>query len=105
MTLSRHALFTLDFERPPQAMDRLVRVHGTAMAGRTGISLPEEDTGYVNAARAALDEADRIESLLSAHRDSTELARVNRDAIIGARDVHPDLIALLRRCQLLYADT
>jgi FAD:protein FMN transferase len=105
MTLSRRALFTLDFERPPQAIDRLVRVHRTAMACRVEIALPEEGIACVAAARAALNEADRVEALLTIFRQSSEVSRVNAAGAAGAADVDPEVIALLQRCRTLHAET
>ena len=105
MSLSRRALFTLEFERPPDAIDRLVRVHRTAMACRVEIALPEEDTTDVAAARAALDEADRVEALLSIYRDSSELSRVNREGAAGAEGVDPEVVALLEACERRHAET
>jgi FAD:protein FMN transferase len=111
MTLSRRALFTLDFERPPQALDRLVRVHRTAMACRVEIALPEEDTSFVAAARAALDEADRVEALLTIYREASEVSRINREAAgeaAGAgraEGVDGEVIALIQKCRALHAAT
>lgn len=105
MTLSRRALFTLDFERPPQAIDRLVRVHRTAMACRVEIALPEEDIGCVAAARAALNEADRVEALLTIFRNSSEVSRINLAGAIGVADVDAEVTALLQRCRAIHAAT
>jgi hypothetical protein len=77
MTIRRRALFTLDFDRPPASIDRLVRVHRTAMACRVEVALHERDARHVAAAREAFDEADRVEALLTVFRDSSELSRVN----------------------------
>jgi FAD:protein FMN transferase len=103
--ITRRALLTLAVDRPAAPDGSLVRVHRTAMACRVEIALAEEDARAVAAARAALDEADRIEALLTVFRESSELSRVNRDAIGGATAVHPDVYSLLRRCARLHADT
>jgi thiamine biosynthesis lipoprotein len=105
MTLTRRELFALDFERPPRNIDRLIRVHRTAMACRVEVALYEEDTAHLNAARAALSEADRVEALLTVFRESSELSRVNRDAAQGAADVDAELFNVLERCQVLHAET
>src|SRR5689334_5648550 len=105
MALSRRALFTLDFERPPFAIDRLVRVHRTAMACRVEIAMPEEHTACVAAARAALDEADRVEALLSIFRDSSEVSRLNREGAGAAAGVDAEVIELIERCRRIHADT
>jgi len=105
MTLSRRSLFTLDFDRPPQSIERLIRVHRTAMACRVEAAFHEDDSRHVPAAREALDEADRVESLLTVFRDSSELSRVNRQGAAGAAGVDAEVFALLQRCVSLHADT
>jgi len=105
MTISRRALFTLDFDRPPASIDRLVRVHRTAMACRVEVALHECDARHVAAARDALDEADRVEALLTVFRESSELSRVNREGAAGAAGVDPEVFGLLQRCAQLYLDT
>src|SRR5262245_27592044 len=105
MPLTRRALFTLDFERSPRAIDRLLRVHRTAMACRVEVALAEHDTAHVPAARAALDEDDRVEALLTIFRESSELARVNREGAAGALSVDRELFDLLVRCRALHAST
>jgi thiamine biosynthesis lipoprotein len=105
MTISRRALFTLDFDRPPASIDRLVRVHRTAMACRVEVALHECDARHVAAARDALDEADRVEALLTVFRESSELSRVNREGAAGAAGVDPEVFRLLQRCAQLYLDT
>ena len=105
MTLTRRELFALDFERPPRNIDRLVRVHRTAMACRVEVALFEEDTAHLNAARAALNEADRVEALLTVFRDSSDLSRVNRDAARAPAVVDAELFTVLERCQVLHAET
>lgn len=103
--ISRRSLFTLDFERPPQAADRLLRVHRTAMACRVEVTLAEHDARFMNAASAALNEADRVEALLTALRASSELSRVNREGADGAAQVNNELFTLLQRCLRFHADT
>ena len=105
--ISRRALFSLDFERPPRADAALVRVHRTAMACRVEVAMAEQDAGHVTAARAALNEADRIEALLTVFRDTSELARINQEAALpgGAAAIDADVYALLRKCVQLHHDT
>src|SRR5262249_30375992 len=102
MGLSRRALLTLDFERPPEAIERLMRVRRIAMACGVEMALPEEAAGQVPAARAALDEADRIEALLSVFRASSELTRINQEGAAGAGGVDPEVIALLERTRVIH---
>jgi thiamine biosynthesis lipoprotein len=75
------------------------------MACRFEVTLCEGDAVWLDAARAALDEADRVESLLTAFRPSSEISRVNREAYDGAAAVDEELWALLRRCVDLHAAT
>jgi FAD:protein FMN transferase len=96
--LSRRALFSLDFDRAPAARPELLRVHRTAMACRVEVALDERDRDGVPAARAALDEADRVEALLTVFRETSELSRVNREAAERAAAVDPEVYGLLRRC-------
>lgn len=103
--ITRRALFSLDFDRPPHPAGALLRVHRTAMACRVEVALAEEDARDVAAARTALDEADRVERLLTVFRESSELSRVNREAPEGAEAVDAEVYALLRRCQHLHAET
>src|SRR5687768_15236113 len=82
-----------------------VRVHRRAMACRFEITLAAEDARHVEAARAALDEADRVEASLTVFRDTSEVAAVNRQAAevpVAASDL---LFALLERCRALHAAT
>src|SRR5262245_15903353 len=75
------------------------------MACRVEVALTPADADAVPAARAALDEADRVEALLSVFRESSELSRVNREAAAAAAGVQPEVYALLRRCERLAAAT
>jgi thiamine biosynthesis lipoprotein len=75
--------------------------------------LAERDANHLPAARAALDEADRVEALLTVFRESSELSRINREmsADCASRDglqsvpVSEELFTLLLRCRRLHADT
>ena len=102
MPISRRALFTLGFDRSPAGADRWLRVHRTAMACRVEVTLAPQDARFVPAAAEALNEADRVETLLTVFRESSELSRVNRD---GAGAVDAELFALLQRCATLHGDT
>jgi len=103
--LSRRSLFSLDFDRPRPTRAELLRVHRTAMACRVEVALDERDRDRLPAARAALDEADRVESLLTVFRETSELSRVNREAADGPVVVDPEVYALLRRCQRFHVAT
>jgi FAD:protein FMN transferase len=82
-----------------------VRVHRRAMACRFEVTLSDEDARHVEAARAALDEADRVESVLTVFRDSSEVAGVNRAAAAGPVVVGDMLFALLERCRAVHEAT
>jgi FAD:protein FMN transferase len=105
--IGRRALFTLDFDKPARAARGLVRVHRTAMACRVEVAFEERDAAAVDVARDALGEADRLEALLTVFRDTSELARINREApsLFGAAAVDGEVYGLLRHCVRLYADT
>ena len=105
--ISRRALFSLDFERPRSAGVALLRVHRTVMACRVEVAMAESDAEYLPAARSALNEAERIEALLTVFRDTSELARINRTAALpgGTCDVDAAVYALLQRCARLHHDT
>ena len=75
------------------------------MACRVEVALHECDARHLAAAREALDEADRVEALLTVFRDSSELSRVNREGDGGAVGVDGEVFALLQRCAQLHADT
>ena len=57
-----------------------IRVHRAAMACRFEILLDDADALHVGAAREALDEADRVEAVLTVFRATSETSRVNREA-------------------------
>jgi thiamine biosynthesis lipoprotein len=104
--ISRRALFTLDFDRPRPVSDPgWLRVHRTAMACRVEVTLAPEDAAHVGAAGEALNEADRVEALLTVFRDSSELSRINREAAGGCEGVDDEVLALLQRCAQLHAET
>jgi thiamine biosynthesis lipoprotein len=102
--ISRRALLTLDVDRPAPAA-RWLRVSRTAMACRFDVTLPASAARHIDAARAALDEAERLEAALSVFRSSSELSRINRGAAASTVAATEDLFALLRRCEALHAAT
>ena len=75
------------------------------MACRFEVVLPGERAGHVTHACAALDEADRLEALLTVFRETSELARINRTAAGVARNVDPAVLEILRRSRELHART
>ena len=102
--LSRRELLAGGRREPP--MDgHWVRVHRRAMACRFEVTLADEDARHVEAARAALGEADRVEAALTVFRDSSEVAAVNRHAAQRPVAVSGLLFALLERCRALHVAT
>jgi thiamine biosynthesis lipoprotein len=105
MPITRRALFALDFSPRAATGSRWLRVHRTAMACRFEVTLEERDTASVEAAGRALDEADRIESLLTVFRETSELSRINREAAEGPVAADPEVFGLLQVCATLHAAT
>ena len=100
----RRSLLTCDFARSKSAAQWL-RVHRTAMACRFEVTLFEDDARHIDLARAALDEAGRIEAALTVFHESSELSRINRHAGTAPASASDELFALLTRCQQLHAAT
>ena len=101
---SRRGLFERLRGRDPNA-GHWIKVHRPAMACRFEVTLASEDARHVEHARAALDEVDAIESVLTWFRDTSELSRVNREAAAGPVSVGPFLFGLLALCRDLHAAT
>src|SRR5262245_11947625 len=103
--LSRRNFLSLDFGDRRAAGDHWVRVHRVAMACRFEVMLSSDDAIDVEAARAALDEADEIESILTVFRDTSEVADLNRRAAAEPVVVSSGLFTLLERSVELHAGT
>ena len=67
--------------------------------------LSGERAAEIPAAREALEEAERLEALLSVFRETSEISRINQQAGIGAIAASNDVVALLSRCRQLSAAT
>lgn len=102
--LSRRNFLSLDFGDRRAVGDHWVRVHRVAMACRFEVMLSSDDAIDVDAARAALDEADDIESILTASCDS-EVAELNQRAAAEPVTVSSPLYSILARCEELHAAT
>ena len=93
--------------------DYWIRVHRRAMACRFEITLASQDAAWVPAARAALNEIDRIEDQLSVFRESSVISDVNRRAAPGrnpgcnndAVQIDEALFGLLGQCGELHRAT
>jgi thiamine biosynthesis lipoprotein len=104
-TLTRRNFLSFDFGDRRSDAGHWVRVHRSAMACRFEVMLASDDASDMAAARAALDEADEIESLLTVFRDTSAVADVNRRAAAEQVPVTPALFALLARSAELHAAT
>ncbi len=102
--IARRALFGRLLPQPPEA-GHWVKVHRTAMACRFEVTLDAGDARHLDAARAALDEVDAIEDTLTWFRDTSEVSRVNRDAVTGPARLSPGLFTLLSLCRELSSAT
>jgi thiamine biosynthesis lipoprotein len=85
--------------------DYWIRVHRRAMACRFEITLASQDAAWVPAARAALNEIDRIEDQLSVFREGSAISHVNRCADDEAVEIDEALLGLLGLCGELYRAT
>jgi thiamine biosynthesis lipoprotein len=102
----RAALSRREFWRPrPAGTTTWLRVFRQAMACRFEVLVPANRPGEVDAARAALTHAERIEAAWSVFRPDSDLSRINRDAADGPAEVDAELRALLDRCLALTAAT
>jgi FAD:protein FMN transferase len=104
VVIDRRSLLTLNFDRPARAT-RWLRVHRRAMACRFEVTLAVSDAEHVDAARAALDEANRLEAMLTLFRESSELSRINREGATRPTHASQELFALLARCGELHTAT
>src|SRR5215471_1596870 len=104
-TLTRRNFLSLDFGDRRSAGDHWVRVHRVAMACRFEVMLSSDDAIDVEAARAALDEADDIETMLTVFRETSEVAELNRRAAVEPVAVSAGLFTLLQRSARLHAGT
>lgn len=104
--ISRRQLLSFDVGSHDAAgSDHWIHVHRVAMACRFEVVLPSEAARHVDAARRALDEADRLEASLTVFRETSDLVRVNRTAASEPAEVDEQLFELLRLCGLLSART
>ena len=102
---SRRSFLSFDFGGRPTDEDQLVRVHRVAMACRFEVMLESDDAREVAAARRALDEADRLEAMLTVFRETSEVVHLNR--VAGHEDVRvsPELFELLQMSERLSEET
>jgi FAD:protein FMN transferase len=106
--ISRRALLTGVSSTRPAGDDpdrAWLRVHRTAMACRVEVVVPEGEAPALAAARAALDEADRLEAMLTVFRDTSDLVRVNRFAAQQPVTIPRELFELLQRSLTIHRET
>jgi len=105
MPLSRRSLFALDFSGRPRPAPASLRVHRYALSCRFEISLPATEAARVEAGRKALEEAERVEAMLSPQRETSEINRLNRQTSADPLPVSADLFALVQYCGRLHTET
>lgn len=103
--LTRRNFLSFDFGDRARDPDHWVRIHRVAMACRFEVMLSSDDARDMAAARAALDEADDLESVLTVFRQNSVVSHLNRRAADEAITVGADLFALLSTSAALHAAT
>ena len=108
--ISRRGLFSLDSPRdgvvtPESDAGFWLRVQHRAMACRFEITLSGEDSIFLETARDALGEVDRVEARLTVFRDASDLVDLNRRAAREPVALDAELLSLLETCRLLSAAT
>jgi thiamine biosynthesis lipoprotein len=97
---SRRALLSIAWGADEDtASAHYIRVHHRAMACRFEVTLPGEHAANIAAARDGLEEADRLEELLSVFRESSAISQINRGAGSHAVEVSDEVFDLLARCR------
>ena len=104
-TLTRRNFLAFDFGDRRGDQAHWVRVHRAAMACRFEVMLSSDDASDIAAARAALDEVDELESLLTVFRETSAVVDVNRRAAAAEVPVSATLFSLLERSAELHAAT
>ena len=92
-------------ETPADAEGFLVRVQRRIMACQVEVVLRGESSDRLPIARAALDEADRLEEVMTIFRDSSELTRINRQAHEAPVEATPELFAVLEQAARIHDET
>ena len=93
-------------ERPTEPADGfLVRVQRRIMACQVEVVLRGESNDKLPIARAALDEADRLEDVMTIFRDGSALTRINREADRAPVETSPELFAVLEQAARIHDET
>src|SRR5262245_5781519 len=82
-----------------------LHVNRTAMACRFEVTVRQSEEAGVAAASEALDEVDRLESLLTVFRETSEVSDVNSRAAEVPVQISSELFDLLVLCRQLYTET
>jgi FAD:protein FMN transferase len=100
--VSRRGLLSLSWgAAEDDGAGHYIRVHRRAMACRFEVTLPGEHASDISAARDALEEANRLEELLSVFRESSAISQINKAAGADAIEIGDELFELLTRCREL----
>jgi FAD:protein FMN transferase len=92
-------------QRPKPRADNWLNLSRMAMACRFEVIVDSDDGHAVRAAAECLNEVDRLESILSIFRPTSEASRLNREAAIEPVPVGPELFELLQLCARFYEET
>jgi FAD:protein FMN transferase len=103
--LTRRAFLRVPRTNQPAAANYLVRVHREVMACRFEVVIPGEAGDQIPHAQAALDEADRLEQLMTIFRQSSELSHINATAHERPVPAGAELFGLLDTCASLHHST
>ncbi len=104
-TLTRRNFLSFDFGDRRRDSSHWVRVHRVAMACRFEVMLSSDHAVEMTAARAALNEADDLEAMLTVFRDTGDVLDLNQRAAADDVAVSTTLVALLTRSAELHAAT
>ena len=105
MRQTRRNFLSLLTRSEPRTSAHWLHVNRTAMACRFEVTLRQSEEGGVVAATEALDEIDRLESLLTVFRDSSEVSYVNARAAKEPVPISSELFTLLVECKRLFDET
>jgi thiamine biosynthesis lipoprotein len=108
--ISRRAMLALERPRRPEVTPETdagfwIRVHRRAMACRFEITLSGEDSVFLESARNALTEVDRVEDRLTVFRETSDLVDLNRRAARESVALDAEMMSLLSTCRRLSVET
>jgi FAD:protein FMN transferase len=87
------------------AADRWLAISRVAMACRFEVIIDSLGRQGIDAAGKCLDEVDRLESILSIFRPTSEVSRLNREASTSPVLVGSELLELLQICKRLHEES